>query len=162
MTKKSFKEMVSYHPYRGYGTKGFNALFFDWKSEDINGKYIVGFKYCLWARTENATKKELEDTLYDYITGKITDNEIPWYMQLAEASIDQQRFKVPLGGKSLNSMVNHYINVIVLMVKGQVKGIVTSFPTVKKWWDDAKYVKVPIVDYYNEKITIANIQNYMK
>ncbi len=153
--------MASYHQYRGYGSKGFNAMFFDWKQGETGSKFFIGFKYCLWARTENATKKELEDNLYDYITGKITDNDIPWYMQLIEASIDQQRFKVPLSGNGLNSMVNHYTNVIVLMVKGQAKGIVNSLPAVKQWWDDAKYVKVPIVDYYNEKVTIANIQNYM-
>jgi hypothetical protein len=105
LTKKDFKEMISYHPYRGGGSRGFNALFFDWKT----GEKFNGFKYCVWARTENATKKELEGTLYDYITGKITDADIPWYIQLIEAPTDQQRFKVPLSASGLNSMVKHQI-----------------------------------------------------
>jgi hypothetical protein len=100
LTKKEFKEMISYHPYRGGGSKGFNALFFDWKT----GDNFNGFKYCIWARTENATKKELEETLYDFITGE--NEDIPWYIQLIIAPTDELRFKVPLSGNGLNSLIS--------------------------------------------------------
>jgi DNA-directed RNA polymerase subunit M/transcription elongation factor TFIIS len=105
MTKKEFIEMADYHQYTGAGrTKGdLNALFFDWKQGTTSdNKLFVGYKYCVFARACNATKKELVNALYDFITGKIEDT--PWYIQLIIALKDSQRFKVPIGGNGLNTM----------------------------------------------------------
>ena len=106
MTKKDFLERTSYHKYTGHPSdNNINALFYDWKSYDKgNGQ---GFSTCVFARALNATKKELEDTLYDFVTGKIQDT--PWYIQLIVAPTDEQRFKVPLCGSGLNRMVKHMV-----------------------------------------------------
>ena len=105
MTKKEFLEYVDYHRYTGAGrtTGDLNALFYDWKQgTTTDNKIFVGFKYCVWARACNATKKELVDLLYNFITGKIEDT--PWYVQLTVALTDRQRFKVPIAGSGLHSM----------------------------------------------------------
>ena len=105
MTKKEFIELADYHRYRGAGRDSgdLNALFYDWKQgTTTDNKIFVGYKYCVWARTCNATKKELIDILYNFITGKIEDT--PWYIQLTIALTDKQRFKVPVDGNSLHSM----------------------------------------------------------
>jgi hypothetical protein len=105
MTKKEFLEMVDYHRYRGAGrtTGDLNAVFFEWKhGTTTDNKIFVGYKYCVWARACNATKKELVDALYNFIEGKIEDT--PWYIQLTVALTDKQRFKVPMNGSGLHSM----------------------------------------------------------
>jgi len=100
MTKKEFSELADYHQYKGAGRdKGdLNALFFNWMTG-------MGFKYCVYARACNATKKELVDTLYNFITGNIQDT--PWYIQLVVAPSDEQRFKVPISGNGLYGMVKY-------------------------------------------------------
>lgn len=100
MTKKEFNSLTGYHKYTGYPSdSNVNALFFD-KKETSEGR---GYKYCVFARACNATKKELEKTLYDFITGKIEDS--PWYIQLIVASTDAERFKVPLMGSGLYCLI---------------------------------------------------------
>ena len=105
MTKAEFLERADYHRYTGAGrtTGDLNALFYDWKQgTTTDNKIFVGYKYCVWARACNATKKELVDLLYAFITGKIEDT--PWYVQLTVALTDKQRFKVPIAGNGLHSM----------------------------------------------------------
>ena len=105
MTKAEFLERTHYSKYTGAGrtTGNLNALFYDWKSgTTTDNKIFVGYKYCVWARACNATKKQLVDLLYDFITGKIEDT--PWYVQLTVALTDKQRFKVPICGSGLHSM----------------------------------------------------------
>ena len=103
MTKAEFLERADYHKYTAGRTTGdLNALFYDQKSGSTpDNKSFVGFKYCVWARACNATKKQLVDLLYDFIQGKIEDT--PWYVQLTVALTDTQRFKVPISG-GLHSM----------------------------------------------------------
>ena len=100
MNKKEFVELTSYHRYEGRPRENnVNALFFEWKSNDEG----VGFKYCLFARACNATKRELVDTLYNYFRGRIT--EVDWWLNLVIAPSEQHRFKVPLISSGLNSLI---------------------------------------------------------
>lgn len=102
MTKKEFKERTSYHKYTGHPSdNNVNALFFGWQSNNEG----TGFKYCVHARACNATKKELEKALFDAVT---KDIDTPWYIQLVVAETDRQRFKVPLCGSGLNSLIKRY------------------------------------------------------
>lgn len=102
MTKKEFKELTSYHKYTGHPSdNNINALFFDWKSNDEG----TGFKCCVFARACNATKAELEEALFNAVT---KDIDTPWYIQLVVAETDKQRFKVPLCGSGLNSLIKRY------------------------------------------------------
>jgi hypothetical protein len=103
MTKKDFKTKVNVQKYgRGRDENNVYAIFFDWKSGDKDGKYFGGFKFCIFARACNATKVELFNMLYDFVTGKIEDT--PWYVQLIIAMTDEQRFKIPLSSGGLNTM----------------------------------------------------------
>jgi len=101
MTKKDFKEIASVHHYGKRTRGGLLAIFFDWKTT----KNSNGFKYCIFARMENATQKDLLDMLKDFIEGRIED--VPWYIQLIIAPTEEQRFKVPLSSGGLNSLVKH-------------------------------------------------------
>ena len=101
MTRKEFKDRASAHHYGNRSNGGIVAIFFDWKSS-INAN---GFKYCIFARMENATQGELEKMLHDFIEGRIEDT--PWYIQLIIAPTEEQRFKVPLSSGGLNTMVKH-------------------------------------------------------
>jgi hypothetical protein len=103
MTKKDFKERVSVHNYGRSRDSRLIAIFFDWKTGDINGKYFGGFKYCVFARGCNAKQNELFNMLYDIVTERIEDT--PWYIQLIVAQTDEQRFKVPLSSSGLNCMI---------------------------------------------------------
>jgi hypothetical protein len=105
MTKKEFLELTHYSKYTGAGrTSGdLNALFYDWKQGTTDdNRFFIGYKYCVFARACNATKTELVNLLYDFVTGKIEDT--PWFVQLIVALTDTQRFKVPIMGSGLNSM----------------------------------------------------------
>ena len=101
MTKKEFKEMASVHHYGTRSRGGLLAIFFDWKSYDN----AHGFKYCIFARMENATQIDLLNMLKDFIEGRIED--VPWYIQLIVAPTEEQRFKVPLSSGGLNGLVKH-------------------------------------------------------
>lgn len=107
MTKKEFKELIDYHKYTGGARENnVNALFFGWREIEVDGQKYRGFSHCVWARAINATKKELEKALYDFLTGKIQDTE--YYIQLVVIQNDTQRFRVPLAGSGLNSLIKHY------------------------------------------------------
>ena len=96
-SKKEFLEMASYQKMTARNREdNLSAVFFDWKTGDIDNKYFCGYKYCVWGRTSMTGKKKLEDQLYDFLTGKIQDTE--YYIQLIVAESDLQRFKVPIGG----------------------------------------------------------------
>ena len=106
MTKKEFKELTSYHRYRG-GSRdnGINALFFGWREIEIDGITYRGFSHCLYGRAVNVTKKELETYLYGIVTGKINYfTEVPYYFELTAAPTDKQRFKAPISASGLNRM----------------------------------------------------------
>ena len=98
MTKKDFNKLVSCHKYTG-GGKDYNqtAVFFDWQSG-------AGFKYCVSTYTRNITQKELVDLLYDIVTGRITDNDVPYFVAVDIAQTDDKRFKVPICGNGLNHL----------------------------------------------------------
>jgi hypothetical protein len=109
MTKKDFREMASFHDYGGRKAGSLKAIFYDWKEGDYteNGinKSFRGFKFCVFARSENATKKELENVLFDFINGVIEDS--PWYIQLIVAETDAQRFKVPIMSSGLRGLIKY-------------------------------------------------------
>ena len=107
ITKKEFKELISYHQYRGGAREnGLNALFFGYREIEIDGVKYRGFSHCVYARAVNATKKVLEETLYDFLTGKIEDTE--YYIQLVAIQNDKQRFRVPVGGAGLRSLIKYH------------------------------------------------------
>ena len=100
MTKKEFAELASFQPYTGhYKENNVNALFFDWKQGEVDGKYFGGFKYCFYGRAILCKKKELLNTMYAYVTGKITDLDVPYWINMKIADKDSQRFKAPLSWK---------------------------------------------------------------
>ena len=107
ITKKEFKELIDYHKYTG-GAKenAVNALFFGWREIEVNGQKYRGFSHCVYTRAVNATKKELEDTLFQFLNGKIEDT--PYYIQLTAIENDTQRFRVPLGGNGLYSLIKRW------------------------------------------------------
>lgn len=92
MTKKEFKEMCSFHTYRGHRTK-INAIFFDWKTDKATG-HSFGYKYMVSSNVENLSKAELFDYFYQWVTEKIVT--LPWYINYRYADTDRNRFKVPL------------------------------------------------------------------
>jgi len=100
MNKKEFLELCDYHKYTGAGRENgdLNALFFDWKSGE-------GYKYCVYARACNATKQQLVNVLYDFVTGKKQDVD-EYYIQLIVAPADEFRFKVPISGSGLTSLIS--------------------------------------------------------
>jgi hypothetical protein len=100
MTKKAFIELASYHQYGKRNERGFIALFFDW----MRGDDGVGYKYCVYARALNSTKKELIDALYNAIT---KDEDTPWYVQTIIAQENKQRFKVPIVASGLFNLIKH-------------------------------------------------------
>jgi hypothetical protein len=93
ITKKSFKEKCSFHLYKGHRSRT-NAIFYDW-ADYVTGKGNGhGFKYMVYANTQDATRKELFDILYNWATEKIT--AVPWYVRYKYAVTDDERFKVPI------------------------------------------------------------------
>ena len=107
MTKKDFKELTDYHQYTGGARENnVNALFFGWREIEIDGQKYRGFSHCVYARAINATKKVLEETLYEFLTGKIKDT--PYYIQLVAIQNDKQRFRVPLAGSGLRSLIKYH------------------------------------------------------
>ena len=100
MNRKEFNEMCDYHKYTGCGRENdVSAIFFE---RNQNGN-----KYCIYARTMNAGKKVLMDTLYKFITGKIEDTV--WYIQLVVAETEEQRFKVPLQASGLGRLLTQNV-----------------------------------------------------
>jgi len=88
ITKKEFKSKCSFHVYGNRKVK-LNAIYFDWKFT----KNAIGFKYMVKAATDNCTKTELFNILYDWVVKKI---EPVWYVNYRYAETDSQRFKVKL------------------------------------------------------------------
>ena len=98
MTKKEFKEQCRCETYTGHRTK-VNAIFYDWKQGDIDGKYFGGYKYRVQANIKNCNKKELFNILYDWVNKGIhPDVHIRSYSLIGYkyAESDEQRFKIPL------------------------------------------------------------------
>ena len=111
MTKKDFLTRCDFHKYTGAGRdKGdMNALFFDWKLG-------YGYKYCVYSRACNATKQELVNVLYYLVTGEKDDVD-EYYINLYIAPIDELRFKIPIMGSGLytlisNQKLNNYLNTL--------------------------------------------------
>jgi hypothetical protein len=88
ITKKEFKEKCSFHVYGNRKVK-LNAIYYDWKN-DLNG---TGFKFMVKATTNNCSKKELFDILYDWVT---KEQQPVFYVGYKYAETDQKRFKVRL------------------------------------------------------------------
>jgi len=101
MTKKEFLTLANVQLYtNSYDRQAsIRAIFFEWKDGELDGKWFAGFKYCFFGRACIASKKEMLNTMYGYVTGKIDDLEVPYYINMKIAQIDTQRFKVPLSWK---------------------------------------------------------------
>ena len=93
MTKKDFKEMVGDHTYTGWDGHRIriNALFFDWKQGDVNGKYFGGYKFMVAGNVKDISKKELFDLLYKLVNNIMV--ELPRYVKYRHVTTDEQRFK---------------------------------------------------------------------
>ena len=88
MTKKEFKENCSFHEY-GYGRNKNNAIYFDWKDNDLGR----GFKYGVAAAVEFETKADLFNHFYDWVHKQV---EPPYSVRYKYAAEDHNRFKTPL------------------------------------------------------------------
>ena len=94
LTKKAFKEVVSYHCYTGGGNK-YHCFYYDWKA----GEYGVkggGYKYAFAESAESISKTQLFNIVYDHIFNGIDCNAFTY---IRKAKNDNERFKV---GISLN------------------------------------------------------------
>lgn len=100
MTKKDFREKCSFHHYGTRRDSSLKAIFFDWQQ----GENFRGYKYCVFARSTNATKAELENALYNLIT---KEENTEWYIQTIVAQTDEQRFRVPLMSSGLNKLIKY-------------------------------------------------------
>lgn len=101
MTKKDFIELTDYHYYRGRSKKeSIVALFFDWKVCDEG----TGFKYCVFACATNSNKKELINSLYNVV---VNDEDTDWWIHCIVAPEDRYRFKVPISGSGLRSLIKY-------------------------------------------------------
>ena len=118
MTKKDFINNIKFVKYTGSNKDAnVNAIFFDHQvvrdetkdSDPLFGKPIIGrgFKYCFYSRAINATKKQLIDYLYGYVTEKTNIYDIPYYVQTVIAQTDEQRFRVPLMGSGLTKLIKY-------------------------------------------------------
>lgn len=120
MSKKQFKSELNSMKFGTDRKDAILAIFFDRKSGYVDvevpepydyakhirfkkGDFFAGYKYCIYARMANATKKVLEDTLYDFINCNIID--VPWYIQLVVAEKDYQRFQIPLSSSALRTLI---------------------------------------------------------
>jgi len=105
MTKKDFTKEADLHTYGGRTESAIKALFFDWKAgQNEDGSHFRGFKYCVFARAKNATKKQLIDALYNAIH---KDEDTPWFIQCIIAQNDSQRFKVPVCSSGLTKLIKY-------------------------------------------------------
>lgn len=102
MTKKEFIELANDQLYicRSNQHDNVRAIFYEWKEGTQDGKYFGGFKYCFFGRACIVSKKEMLNTMYAYVTGKIDDQTMPYYINMKIAQTDVQRFKVPLSWTS--------------------------------------------------------------
>ena len=93
MTKKEFKERVGDHCYTGWNGHSvrINALFFDFKQGDVNGKYFGGYKYMVAANVKDMSKKDLFELLYKLVNNIMV--EVPFYVRYKHVVSDEQRFK---------------------------------------------------------------------
>jgi hypothetical protein len=92
MTKKAFKELCRFELYTGVSRR-INAIFYDYKRGEIDGKYFGGYKFRVSANVKDCTKKELINILYDWV---INEKPIPWYANYKYVETDMERFKPPL------------------------------------------------------------------
>lgn len=97
MTKKEFLELIDYHVYGVHRDSMIKAIFYDHERS--------GYKYCVYARAVNATKKQLVDELYNFVTGKIEDTS--WYIQIVVAQNEDERFKVPIVASGLRQLIKY-------------------------------------------------------
>ena len=96
ISKKEFVQKCSFHEY-GRGKSKRNAIYYDYQQgTDENGNRFSGFRFMVKAVSCDATKKELTDILYDWVTEKI--DQVPWYVEYRYAKDDKERFKVSLMG----------------------------------------------------------------
>ncbi len=96
MTKKEFKEKVSYHVY-GRGKEKRHALYFDYRrGETETGNNFSGFKFMIKANAKDVNKPSLFDILYQWVNEKI--QQPPYYVQYKVAESDEKRFKVSIIG----------------------------------------------------------------
>jgi len=93
MTKKDFKTKCSFHEY-GRGKTKRNAIYYDWRTDLENN--AIGFKYMVKTSVENASKAELFNEFYDWITGKI--QQPSYWITYRYAQTEQDRFKVKIMG----------------------------------------------------------------
>jgi len=100
MTKKDFRERCSFHHYGTRRDSSLKVIFFDWQV----GENFSGYKYCVFARSCNATKVELENALFELVT---EEKDTPWYIQTIVAQKDEQRFKVPIMSSGLNKLIKY-------------------------------------------------------
>jgi hypothetical protein len=49
---------------------------------------------------------------------------------------------------------------ILLLVMGKVKGIVTKLPTCSRWWHTTEEIEVPMSDWESDKVRIDTIEKY--
>lgn len=95
MTKKSFVEQVVYHNYVGGQYRGYNAFYYDYAQGNFDkGEHWRGYKYLVYSRKENATKKDLLDIFYQFINKEIEN--FPYYVIYKIAETDKNRFKIQL------------------------------------------------------------------
>ena len=94
LTKKAFKELCDVHVYTGGGRR-LTAIFYDWKQ--ANSNCFGGYKYMVKGYSGEATRKQLYDLLYGWITNGVT--AMPYYADYKFAPTDNERFKVPLSMK---------------------------------------------------------------
>jgi len=92
LTKKAFKDLVSYHCYTGSQIK-FHCFYYDWKQNEDNAKYFKGYKYAFAENAKSITKSQLFDIMYDHLFNDIDCNTFTYIRQ---AKTDLERFKVPL------------------------------------------------------------------
>jgi hypothetical protein len=96
MTKKEFKEKLSYHVY-GNGKNKRHALYFDYKQgKNVDNTNFSGFKFMIKARAKDVGKPELYDIMYKWVNELI--QQPPWYTEYRYAETDEKRFKVSLMG----------------------------------------------------------------
>jgi len=91
MTKKQFKELVSFHKYSGSGERH-NAFYFDWSESNLD--LPIGFKYGVVCRVgeDGCTKAELLNHFYNWLFESVA---LPYYVRY-KCVDDDKRFKAPI------------------------------------------------------------------
>ena len=90
MTKKEFKEQCNFRRYGTRNTDKLNAIYFGWGGTVDTG---IGYKYVVKGYTNDLSKAELTNVLYDWVFNEV---QPPWYVQYKYAENDSKRFKVKI------------------------------------------------------------------